>query len=399
MPPRKKEDSRVSEDMSSSSTKVRVIVRDDDSLLGKKMPEKSIKFVVVGGTLEVANTLRRILLSEVVTVAPVYDQYNLQDPSKNDVVITANTTALHDQIMGVRISMIPIHMSRIRISTHERSELKFVLDSVNKKDLPVDVTTEDVKIYDADGSPLPTAQTSTYLPPDPFTGDYPIIARLKPLEVFKAEFYGRRTIARENPRCSPVSTCAMSYVVDEKLAKADLDARLAAEPPENHDQIREHHRSIDRQRCYQVDEIGEALEIAFHVESECGMSAADVVLSAFDVMLGKIDALERNMRVRGAHKDDPAFFHVDLEDEDHSMGNLYQAMCFRLYPKELDYIGYMMPHPQVRHVVFKIKLARGEEGGEDEETRLDAFLARSRGDIRAHVERVRQTFSEAVGTL
>lgn len=369
----------------------RVVLLDDGSFLGRVAPEKSIKFVLVGCHLELANALRRVILAEVVTVAPKYDQYNQEDPTKNDVIVTVNTTALHDQIMGHRISMLPIHMSAVQIADHERSHLKFVIDSTNSQDLPMDVTTKDVKIYDADGSPLPAARRATFLPPDPFTGDYPIVARLKPSEVLKAEFYARRGVARENARWAAASTCAFAFVVDEDIAEADLSARLAkAASDADAKDVREHHASIDRQRCFEVDDLGDPLKVSLHVESECGLSAADVVLSAFDVLLGKIDALRTKLRVEGAHPDDPAFFNLSLSDEDHTMGNMYQALCFRFYPDELDYVGYMMPHPLQRNIVFKIKLGAAASSIED-------FLEKSIADIRAHVSKVKQLFSEAVG--
>ena len=353
---------------------------------------KSLKFELHYANLEVANALRRVILAEVPTIAPKYDQYNLENPLLNDVFIKKNTTVLHDQIMGHRISMLPIHMGRDAITSHERDDFKFVLNVTNEGSVPMNVTTKDIVVFDRDGSPLNDMQRDLLFPPDAVTLDHPIIARLKPNgDTFNCEFYGRRGVARDNARWCAASTCAFQNVVDDSLALRDLEQKIAAMKNGEETDIREQHHSIDRHRCFKVDPMGDPAEIAFHIESECGMTSAEIVISAFDVIIGKLVDFPNKIKIDKSHPEDPSFFMVTLSDEDHSMGNMYQAMCYRLFP-DIEYIGYYMPHPLERNIVLKIKL--GKDSGEKE---LEEFLVRSRQDIEDHVRNIRNLFAEATG--
>lgn len=357
--------------------------------------DRDVEFIARDCHLEVMNSLRRVILSEVETVAAQYDQYNMGDSGKNDIFIIENTTVLHDQIMGHRISLLPVHMTYDKIKNHARDDYKFVLNTKNETNAPIYVTSGDVVIYDKDASPLNQQQRDALLPPDYITGDYPIIARLKPGEVFKAEFYARRGVAIDHARFSPVSTCAYMNVVDSSAAEADIVASLEGQDDDKMKEIREQHETLKKYRIFKKDSLGDARETRFLIESECGMSACDIVLAAFDVIIEKINRMDspdklRVVKVTELNNDSKdVLYELELLDEDHTMGNLYQALCYRFY-EDIEYIGYNVPHPLERKVKFKIKM--------DAKKDLDSFVVKSRKDILAHVEQLRYLFAEATKT-
>lgn len=386
--------------------------------------DKKIVFIARHCHLEVVNALRRVILAEVVTVAPRYDQYNAEDPSKNDIFIKENTTVLHDQIMGHRLSLIPIHLSSSAIKKHNRDDYRFLLEAKNETNVPVYATTGEVVIYDSDKSPLNKGRRDSLLPPDPITGDYPIIARLKPGEVFKVEFYARRGVGIEHARFSPVSTCAFMNVVDEIEAEADLAKALTEVPTGDEaklQEIRDNHATLKKFRFFKKDSRGDPCETRFLVESECGMSAAEIVIEAFDVLIRKIQSMDspeifrlvkespdksrfvqesldksedksEDKSQESDKSQEPKMYEFELLGEDHTMGNMYQALCYRFYDKNvLSYIGYHMPHPLERKIVFKIKLKSGEN--------IDSFLSKSRIDAISHLEKIKSLFAEETGLV
>ena len=64
-----------------------------------------LKFTLSGLNVSLANAVRRIVLSEVSTV--VFKTETYQD---NQCNITENTSRLHNEILKLRLSCIPIHM-------------------------------------------------------------------------------------------------------------------------------------------------------------------------------------------------------------------------------------------------------------------------------------------------
>ena len=75
----------------------------DINLRGKKLD-----FEIRDVDVSIVNALRRVILAEYPTVAIAFDPY---DSSQNDINIKINTTALHNEFTGHRISLVPVHMN------------------------------------------------------------------------------------------------------------------------------------------------------------------------------------------------------------------------------------------------------------------------------------------------
>lgn len=348
--------------------------------------------------LAAANSLRRAVLAEVPTVAAKYDPYDVDNPAANDVRILKNTTVLHDQIMGHRVSLLPVHLSAKEVAAHERDRFKFVINKRNEGSEPMWVTTADIQVLDgSSGEELGARVGARLFPPDPVTGDHPIIARLKPHgDTFHCEFYARRGIGLDHARWCAVSTCAFANVVDEAAAAEALRTALAgAKDPAEAAAVEEQHRAIERFRHFVRDERGDACRFAFHVESECGMRAADIVLTALDVLVAKAAALPGKMAVVSEHGDAPGLFLIELHDEDHTMGNLFQALAFDAHvvpdAAELDYVGYYVPHPLERKVVLKVLMRDGAavEDAAERKAAVEALVAKCASSVEAYLEEMR----------
>ncbi len=62
-----------------------------------------------------------------------------------DIKIEVNTSELHNEFLGHRLSLLPIHYPPRDISTYVKDKYDFILDVTNKGNESIDVTTKDIK--------------------------------------------------------------------------------------------------------------------------------------------------------------------------------------------------------------------------------------------------------------
>lgn len=345
---------------------------------------KLAQFVIKDLDLAVVNAARRVILSEIPNVAISFDAYK---PELNDIDILKNESALHNEFLGHRISLIPLCFDAATIETFDPMQFTFTLHVKNELDRPIDVTTKDIQVmYNAPNGEhtilgvanmAPQQLRDTIFPVDDITGDPILITRLKPDvnhskqgEELHVTFRARKGIARTHARWSPVSLCTYEFVVDEEEAAKAKDALLASDEAKQDAKqkaiLLNRFETLDRQRYYKKNAKHEPSEFKFSVESECRMSPVYIVNKAWDVLLAKIDRL-----IRALAEDDPDpsvckldrindlddFYAWSIYDEDHTIGNLLQSLMFNMLipAKRIEYIGYHQPHPLERYIVVKIK--------------------------------------------
>lgn len=389
---------------------------------------KNMTFEMHDVDVSVVNALRRVIVAEVVTVAP---HHNPMYPDDTDINILKNTTVLHDQIMGHRVSIVPVHLDRESIDNFSPRNYSFVIDRTNTTLEAMDITSEDIVVMDADGSPLKPAEKKKMFPPDPITGDYVLIARLKPRvmkagvmltegDTFHCEFRVRRGTGQQHARWSPVSTCYFVNIVDEAEADRvlrDKTKKLLDGHDEEYTQgkmlqeelakTREQHATLERQRCYLKNAKGEPSAFRFFIESECGLTAKDILLSAFDILINKLASLRSKMRVKPLSAASPSSSSfspdvgeltmattvvISLTGEDHTMGNLYQSLVYSRFivgsSTKLSSIGYYVPHPLEQEVVFKL----GFTDALADEQALWTFIDETVVDLDAHIRSIKSAF-------
>jgi DNA-directed RNA polymerase subunit D len=168
-----------------STVKIRVLEKDDVSL----------RLLIEGSNAAFMNTLRRIVTSEVPTMAI------------DDVVVIENSSALHDESLAHRIGLIPLKTDLDTYSLPENCTCKsefgcnlcrvsLVLD-VGAEDHSVTVTSHDLKSENPGVVPV-TDKVS--------------IAKLAPDQKIRLEAYARLGKGKDHARWQPVSMCAYKYV-------------------------------------------------------------------------------------------------------------------------------------------------------------------------------------------
>lgn len=164
---------------------IQIIRKDDDS----------IRFKVDGIGSAFANTLRRIVLSEVPTMA------------MDEVVIIENSSVLHDEILALRLGLIPLTTDLDSYSLPEECSCKSELGcNLCRAILTLDIEAKD---------DVRTVYSGDLFPENP--GISPVsdkipIAKLAPDQKVRLEAYARLGRGKAHAKWQPVSACTHRYM-------------------------------------------------------------------------------------------------------------------------------------------------------------------------------------------
>ena len=168
--------------------------------------EDSMRFIVDGITAPLANTLRRIILSEVPCMAI------------DDIMIIENDSVLHDEILALRLGLIPLKTDLDSYNLPEECECKSELGCRLCRAvliLDVEAKSEERTVYSKD-----------LIPEDPniapVSEEIPIV-KLAPGQRIKLEAYAKLGRGREHAKWQPVSACTYRHMPEIKL-NSECDA-------------------------------------------------------------------------------------------------------------------------------------------------------------------------------
>ncbi len=403
-------------------------------------------FEVAGVDLAIVNSLRRAIMADVNTAAAVFDEAAGAESRGVAMRFVKNTTVLHNEFLGLRLSLVPINFDENQLHALEVAaaqpglaaeaatrQYRFVLQVANTGNDVRNVTTADVLALDASGAALSAADRDALFPPSPVSGDHVLVVRLKPRapgdsrgEELHVEFGAQLgSGSRRGAAFSPVSVCFFRNKVDPAAFEVSLAAKLVrmraqaadeaepGRPPAAVDEaaVRRQHAALDGQRDFMRDALGEPAAFEFTLKSESRLRPAYLVFAGFRALVDKVRRFERGLKHQlqqgaagggGGDGGDAAvadgarvrvtpvpnvddFYEVAVQGEDHTLGNMVQAMLFRRWVRDggaadVSFIGYSQPHPQEDVIVFKVKLARA---GDDPRARIVEGLEWLGGQLRA----------------
>ena len=317
-----------------------------------------------------ANSLRRIVLAEVPSAAFAFDAY---DSEKSGIKILANTAPVHNEMLGSRISLVPVKFSAAEINPTTLAEYSFVLKMKNATPEDMPVTTEDFEVL-KNGVAVSDAERRRLLPPDPITGDYILLTVLKANtnnpaagDEVHVEAVASLGIAKTHACWCTVSQCSMYYKVDDAAADAALALRKKALSGASitESQIESDFNTLERFRHWKKNQFGEPAEIVFRIESECGMTPRQIFSSALAVLKQRFATmsirLDPEIVPLEAAEGVPAdtLFEVRMDDITHTyMDPLYNFIFdtqLRTPGGDLVYVGYHQPHPLKETMVVKMR--------------------------------------------
>jgi DNA-directed RNA polymerase subunit L len=371
----------------------------------KEVDPRTMTFTLTPIHVTYANTLRRLILTGVETVAFRADMTSTGGTT--DVFVKRNDTPMTNEMLADRIGILPINIKDPLTWNPEKYIFKLEVSS-DKNNIKY-VKSGDFKVIEkvSDGFPryendedgeekkevltneriVPTEQ---FFPPNPLTGDTCLIATLQPgfqstEQVIEIVAKATKGTGREHARFSPVSQCSYEYTLDKDPVRIEemfnqwlvVSKKIGGELDKNSDRyaaLRREFETMQIKRCYKINEKGEpdcfdftvetagVLPVHYIVEQACvvgaNMCSRYVNIAKADVP-AEISISPSDSRIVG--------YDFLIRGHDHTLGNLLQTWLVEHHiegqaePK-ITYAGYKVPHPLRDEMVLRIGVEDGEEG-------------------------------------
>lgn len=352
------------------------------------------------------NALRRCMLSKVPTVGFIGSPYD-----KSTIKIHTNDTPLHNEFLIHRISMIQINYKKVE--KYDEDEFQFEINEFNDTNEIMDITTEHIKVKRLSNNQyLPSDEIRQFFPPDPITGDFPLLTILKPKFYTPLKFntevmnqinsnYEKKdadhsrlyleararvgmATGDHNAHFCPVSCVACIHKVDEAKARAGEEQYVALEnektkihdlTPYPEEKLRRRFQISEKERFFQTNDRGEPNKFTYTIESVGVIPPLVVFHQSIKILIEKINLFVSNVinknrsliTVQPSQQFDNGF-EILILNEDDTLGYLVQSYLSRLYCDylkdeanwKIDYIGYRKPHPLNNEIILTIQGKNGD---------------------------------------
>lgn len=346
----------------------------------------TLYFTLTPTDVAYANTLRRVILTEVETIG--FRAEILENGQTSDVSITKNSTPMSNEMLSHRIGLLPIFVSNPL--EWNPAEYTFKLDVTNKSPDPLDVKAADIQVFKnrgPDEDPLPIPSTE-FFQLDPISKDTALLAVLKGAVVNQENeqivFTAKATagIGRENARFNPVCQCSYKYTLDESPERRKMffntwlqshkkiDPSTLESNAVRKGELEREFATMEVDRCFLINERGEPYSFDFVVESIGVLDPYYIVARAIQVIQAKlikyasIDTgdLPESVSIRPADARMKGYDFV-FQGEDHTLGNLLQTWMDAnlLDAGEITFIAYKVPHPLKDEMLLRVGVEDGKE--------------------------------------
>jgi DNA-directed RNA polymerase subunit L len=356
-----------------------------------KKGQTAATFQLVNTDVAFANTLRRLVLTGVETVAFRSDINELGQTT--DVKIVKNTTSMTNEMLADRVGLLPLVVKDPLAWNPDTFTFKLSVTNTSA-DLR-DVKASDFVVTQKTGANgEETAVPNTeFFHPDPITNDTILLAVLKGARGTDSgaeavgdsiELEARATVGtgREHARFIPVSQCAYKYTLDSseerqnelfeswlKNSKKILDMKTLDSSAR--DSFKREYMTMEIDRCYVTDpESGEPNSFDFTMETIGTMGIEAILMRALQkgvLMCApytnlESQALPSDMRVQPAANRLEGFDFI-FQKHDHTLGNLLTSYIdlYLMDEVKVTYVSYCIPHPLRDEMLLRIGVAGGKE--------------------------------------
>lgn len=342
--------------------------------------ENKIIFKIKDVDVSILNSIRRVILAEIDNIAFEYKPYNTGEKQK--IKILENTCPLHNEIIQQRLSMLPLNFKPNEILEFDENNYKFVLTKKNTTNSLMNVTTEDIEIFDSNNKKYDDKFIRRIFPKNKYSGDYILITKLKPNlintndgDIINIEMTATKDKAQNYSGFGYVSQCVYYNIVDEKKAEKELTKRIEVFKKDNNptkdelDSFITDFNNLDKARYFYKNQFDEPNYFEFTIESECYTSPEYLFYKAITILDSKLQNLITNITDDTFSfekvKNSDNMYDLTIENEKHTLGNLIQALFYNIFirndeKKVINYVGYRCPHPLNNIMIIKINFTNEE---------------------------------------
>lgn len=321
--------------------------------------DNCLKFTLQQADVSIANGLRRIIISEIPCLV-----FRTSPHSNNQLSIHVNTSRMNNEIIKQRISCIPIHIDDLE--TFDVDDYIVEADLKNDEESVKYLTTGDFKVKYNDKELTRDAVVKMF-PPDPITGDFIDIVRLRPGiknakdgEHVKLSMKMSIATAKQDSSFNVASTCSYRGTPDETKIQ-ETWTKKSEELKTNNIDGEEIEKMETDWRLLDAKRIVIPNSFDFVIESVGQFTEKDIVSKAARVMIGKIDKLNVDVSekkddiIRVSESTIPNSYDLTLLGEDYTLGKVIEFVLFtKHFKKTLNYCGFRKPHPHIEQSVIRI---------------------------------------------
>ena len=244
--------------------------------------EEHIKFTLSDCTMALANSLRRILLAEVPTMAIDLVEFE------------SNTSVLADEFIAHRLGLVPLASQRVKDFRYNRDcncsqyctncSVELVLNVRHEGEGTRDVTTADF-ISSHDHVKPVKFQSAT----GDETGKNILLVKLRKGQELRAKCIAKKGVGKEHAKWSPTAAVAFEYDPDNALKHTTywVEEDVSAEWP----------RSPNSEGTQplppgQFDPTADPTKFYFDVETSGSLKPSEVLFSAFSILQTKLGSVQ-----------------------------------------------------------------------------------------------------------
>lgn len=333
--------------------------------------KNTLSFQIENANVSIVNALRRVILSDIPTVTIRTAPYE-----KNDATFYKNTTRLHNEILKQRLSSIPIH-----ITDHTIPFDDFVVEIKQKNDTDVIqyITTKDFKIKNIKtDSYLQQREVAKIFPPNEYTKDFILFARLRPKitddvqgEELHIEAKMSIATAKEDSMFNVVSTCAYSMTPDPvkqkeqwKTEEKKLKDKGISDADIEYE--KENWYLLDGKRFYKHDTFD------FIIKTLGVYDNGTILQKALQHLLDLVRDFKTSVESQtlDIQRADVAMvaFDIIVEDDDYTLGKMLEYALHQKFYREsmvFDFVGFRKEHPHDKNSKLRVSFANNSTNKED----------------------------------
>jgi DNA-directed RNA polymerase subunit L len=321
-----------------------------------------LTFTLSNVNVSIANGLRRTILSDIPTVS-----FRTFPHNENQADIIKNTSRFNNEIIKQRFGSIPIHL---KDHSQPYDELLVQIDKQNDTNEMMYLTTGDFKIINTKSQKELAVDTiNRIFPPDPYTDEYILLARLRPK--ISNEVPGEHIIINakmtlqtggDDGMYNSASCCAYINSPDKisqddmwqkKLIELKTDKNL---DPEVIVMEQSDWYNLHAKRIFKKDSFDFKIEtVGVFTNIELCKKGCEVIISKLQKI--KNDIAQDKLKIIMAASTLPNSYEIILQGEGYTIGKIVEFVLNREYytnSKKLSYVGFRQSHPHDDHSFIRL---------------------------------------------
>ena len=319
-------------------------------------------FTLANAPLSLANALRRTIMADVPCVV-----LHTNTDADDGPIFHTNTSRRTNEIIAQRLACIPVYVTD---SSFPYGEYTYVIDKTNTGNSVEYVNSGDIVLQESkSGRNVTAAEIRQIFPPDPITGDFIDIVRLRPdlAKTMNGETLhvsGKLSLstASQNGCHALASTCVCIGTRDTgaiEQAVTALEKKLLIEKRSNEDieLAKSDFTLLDASRITIPNSYD------FIVEAVGPLGPRELVFRAIDILANRLRRLKLELatdtaRLQDAPGTTPYAFVVELDGDGYTLGRLLEGHLYSRHylgkPQLLSFCGFRKPHPHIAVSIIKI---------------------------------------------